>query len=254
MKLFLQNIVKSLNYYSKSLSKKSIFVDKPWALVDSDLEIQKLIFKRNKELVMSKDGQVIMGKWDYFPEAKSLLIDRGQDKILCNEGFIDEGVMVLKKDGTKNDFFVFANENIVPDLDAYAYLEELKNHYLYISTKTLTDGRKLEIMLNSPQFPIRIGNRVNIDAEEIPDGIYLTEEPETKFIIKNSTIDSIVHLVTYDTKNGVKIIVEQKNQSYYLVGDKVWVHNKQAPDGKYRVIRGRNIIVKEGRIVEIKLF
>lgn len=254
MKLFLQNIVRSLNKYSKSLDKKSILVDKPWALIDSDLEIQKLIFKKNKELIMSKDGQVVMGKWDYFPEAKSLLIDRGQDKILCNEGFIDEGVMVLKKDGTKNDFFVLANENIVPDLDAYGYLDELRNHTLFITTRTLTDGRKLEIMQYSPQFLIQIGDPVNIDAEDIPDGIYKTTKPDAKYTIKNSTIASIIHQVTYNTKNGVQIMVEQKDQYSYSIGDKVWVNNMPAPDGKYRVIRGRNIVVKEGQIIEIKIF
>ena len=49
MKIYLQNTVKGLKYLSKSLDKKSILVDKPWALIDSDLEIQKLIFKKNKE-------------------------------------------------------------------------------------------------------------------------------------------------------------------------------------------------------------
>ena len=93
-------------------------MDKPWALIDSDLEIQKLIFKKNNELILSKDGQVKIGKWDYFPEAKSLLIDREEDKILCNEAFIDDAVLVLKMDGTSNNYFVLANENIIPDLDA----------------------------------------------------------------------------------------------------------------------------------------
>ena len=50
--------------------------------------MQKLIFRKNKELIMSKNGQVTIGKWDYFGEAKSLLIDRGANIILCNEGFI----------------------------------------------------------------------------------------------------------------------------------------------------------------------
>jgi hypothetical protein len=31
---------------------------------------------------MSKNGQVTIGKWDYFGEAKSLLIDRGANIIL----------------------------------------------------------------------------------------------------------------------------------------------------------------------------
>ena len=61
MKIFLQNIVSGLKYYSKSLDKISILIDKPWALLDSDLEIQKLVFKKNKELIMSKDGKVSIG-------------------------------------------------------------------------------------------------------------------------------------------------------------------------------------------------
>ena len=146
MKIYLQNTVKELKNFSKSLNKKSILVDKPWALIDSDLEIQKLIFKKNKELIMSKDGQVNMGKWDYLPEAKSLLIDRGKDTILCNEGFIDEGVIVLKMDGTNNNFFVLANENIIPDLDAYSYLRKLRYRNLNITTRKLTDGKVLEII------------------------------------------------------------------------------------------------------------
>jgi hypothetical protein len=46
MKVFLKNIVQELSSLSESLDKKSILVDKPWALIDSDLEIQKLIFKK----------------------------------------------------------------------------------------------------------------------------------------------------------------------------------------------------------------
>ncbi len=254
MKLFLQNTVKGLRNFSKTLDKKSIFVDKPWALIDSDLEIQKLIFKKNKELIMSKDGQVIIGKWDYFPEAKSLLIDRGKDKILCNEGFIDEGVMVLKLDGTKNDFFVLANENIVPDLDAYNYLNRLRYHNLNIATRTLTNGKRLEIIKETEAYDIRIGDRVAIDAVDVSDGVYQIKKTNAKYNIKNSTIVSIVHEVTYKTKNGIEIMVEQKDQHSYSKGEKVWVNDLQAPDGEYNVIGGRNIIVQEGRIIKKKLF
>ncbi len=255
MKIFLQNTVKGLKNISKTLDKKSIFVDKPWSLIDSDLEIQKLIFKKNKELIMSKDGQVNIGKWDYLPEAKSLLIDRGKDKILCNEGFIDEGVMVLKLDGTKNDFFVMANQNIVPDLDAYTYLKMLRYHNLNITTKKLTDGKTLEIIKETDQYDkIKIGNRVTINADDVSDGIYQTKKSNAKYNIKNSTIVSIIHKVTYKTKNGVEIMVEQNSQYHYSKGEKVWIYDLQAPDGEYRVIGGRNIIVKEGRIIKKKLF
>ena len=76
MKLFINNIVEQLINYSSTLNDTSILIDKPWALLDDKLEVQKLIFKKNKELILSKNGQVQIGKWDYFPNAKSLLIDR----------------------------------------------------------------------------------------------------------------------------------------------------------------------------------
>ena len=104
MKLHIKNVVKQLKKYSATLEKTSIFIDKPWALIDDEFEMQKLIFKKNKELILSKNGQVQIGKWDYFPEAKSLLIDRGTDKILCNEAYIDNGVMILVLDGVKFNF------------------------------------------------------------------------------------------------------------------------------------------------------
>jgi len=253
MKIFLQNIVKGLNNYSKSLNKKSIFVDKPWALIDSDFEIQKLIFKKNKELIMSKDGQVNIGKWDYLPEAKSLLIDRGKDKILCNEGFVDEGVMVLKMDGTKDNFFVLANENIVPDLDAYTYLKKIRYRNLNITTRKLTDGKTLEVIQDKDQLntPI-IGNYVTIDAEGVSDGTYKT--PNGKYFVKNSRISSIIHEVIYKTKSGLAIMIEQNDQDLYAKGEKVWINEIQADDGEYKVIGGRNIIVKDGSILKKKLF
>ena len=254
MKAFLQHLVNGLKYYSKSLNKISILVDKPWALIDSDLEIQKLIFKKNKQLIMSKDGQVTIGSWDYLPEAKSLLIDRGKDKILCNEGFIDDGVLVLKMDGTANNFFVLANENLIPDLDAYSYLKQLRYRNLNIVTQKLTNGKNLEIIREWEYDPIKIGNPVTIEANEVTDGIYRFEGKGLKYIIKESFIQAIINEVTYKTKNGLEIMIEQYNQSSYQVNEHVWLNGVPAPDGGYRIIGGRNIIVIDGLIIKKKMF
>jgi hypothetical protein len=255
MKIFLQHIIVELRNYSKRLDKESILIDKPWALIDSDLEIQKLIFKKNKELIMSKNGKVTVGKWDYLAEAKSLLIDRGRDKILCNEGFIDRGVLILKMDGTNNNFFVLANENIVPDLDVYTYLKKLRYRNLNIISRKLTDGKTLEIIIGENEYEgPKIGMNVTIEAEYVSDGIYKTEEWNRKYVVKNSMIASIIHEVTYKTKDGIEIMVEQKIQEYYLKGEKVWINEKQAENREYRVIGARNIVVKEGKILKKKMF
>ena len=174
MKIYLKSIVKQLQKYSAGLDKTAILIDKPWAMIDEEFEMQKLIFKKNKELIFSKNGQVKIGKWEYFPEAKSLLIDRITDKILCNEAFIDQGVLILRLDGTDNQFFMLANENVVPDLDVTKYLKELRYQKLKIKPIYLVDGRILEIHRKNydSQIQNQIGNPVTIDAEPVQDGKY----------------------------------------------------------------------------------
>ncbi|MFZ4402332.1 MAG: hypothetical protein ACOYO1_20060 [Bacteroidales bacterium] len=254
MKEYLQHLVTELKNFSKTLDKTSILVDKPWALIDSDFEMQKLIFKKDKQLIMSKDGQVTMGAWDYLPEAKSLLIDRGVDKILCNECFIDEGVMILKMDGLNTNFFIMANENIVPDLDVYNYLKQLRYVKLNIHTCKLADGKYLEFVHRNEIADHHIGDQVTIESQAVEDGSYKTIEPNFKFIIKNSIIIAFIHEVFFKTKDGLEIMIEQRNQYEYDKGDKVWLNGNKAPDGKYRIIERPNIEVKEGIIIKKSFF
>lgn len=168
MKLYLKSVVGQLRKFSATLDKTAILVDKPWAMVDEEQQMQKLIFKKNNELILSRNGQVQIGRWEYLPEAKSILIDRGKDKILCNEAFIDKGIMVLRLDGTENQFYILTNENIVPDLDAFRYLKELRYQKLKIIERCLVDGRILEVQQNESYALLpRIGDGVSIEAEEV---------------------------------------------------------------------------------------
>ena len=98
-----------------------IFVEKPWVIIDENQNIQKYIFKRNGELIMSLNGQVTVGRWEYLSSAKSLLIDRVQDKMLLNQNFIDPAVMILKKDNLYDDSLILANEILLPDLNVMNY-------------------------------------------------------------------------------------------------------------------------------------
>lgn len=256
MKKFLSSIVDQLKDYSKKLDKKAILINKPWALVDSDLEIQKLIFKKNHELIMSKNGKVEIGRWEYLPEARSLLIDRGKDKILCNEGFLDDSVIILKRDGTKDDFFVLANENDLPDLDAYTYLKKLRYRNLSIYPVKLDNSLVLEIINIIGEFEQNylIGKQVTIDCEPVEDGVYKEKDDVRKYIIEDSQIRDIVFVMSYKTKDGCELLVEQDQFGKYAVGDKVWINNEIAPDGDYKVKWGKNIIVRNGRIYKRKLF
>jgi len=250
MNIYLKSIVRQLKNHSATLERTSIFLDKPWALIDDDLEMQKLIFKGNKELILSKNGQVQMGKWDYFPEAKSILIDRGNnDRILCNEAFIDKGVMILRKDGTDNNFFILANENIVPDLDANRYLKELRYQKLKILETKLVDGRILEVQREHSDWQIpeaEVGNPVTKEAEPIEDGKYQLENKRQYYEVKGGRIFKILTEKTYTNPQGQEIVIQQQDYTKITQGDYVFMFGVLVETAIIDFSKSKNLIVKDG--------
>lgn len=246
MKLYLNSIVNQLRNYSDTLDKTSLLIDKPWALIDGDFEVQKLIFKKNKELILSKNGQANIGKWDYFPEAKSLLIDRNSDKILCNEEFIDEGVMILRLDGTEGRFFVLANENIIKDLDAMRYLKWLRYQKLKILERKLVDGRILEVQREDDSKLPQIGNRVTIDAEEVEDGKLQLAKQGRYLEIKNGLISKILYEIRYVTPSGKKLFIQQQDPWRIKRGDYVFVSGRLLVEEVINLTKSKNLIVRNG--------
>ncbi len=248
MNIYLKSIVRQLKNHSATLERTSIFLDKPWALIDDDLEMQKLIFKGNKELILSKNGQVQMGKWDYFPEAKSILIDRGNnDRILCNEAFIDKGVMILRKDGTDNNFFILANENIVPDLDANRYLKELRYQKLKILETKLVDGRVLEVQREYDDWHIpEVGSPVTEEAEPIEDGKYQLENMRQYFEVKEGRIFKILTEKTYTNPQGQEIVIQQQDNTKITQGDYVFMFGALVENGIIDFSKSKKLIIKDG--------
>jgi hypothetical protein len=255
MILYLKSIVKQLRNYSDTLDKTSILIDKPWALIDGEFEMQKLIFKKDNELILSKNGQVQIGKWEYIPEAKSLLIDRVTDKILCNEAFIDRGVMVLKLDGTDSKFFVFANENIVPDLDANRYLRELRYQKLRIKEAKLIDGKILEVQ-GYGYASIDIGNEVTIEAESIEDGKYQLEIIDNLqnqyYEVKKGRIYKILTETIYTTPSGQEVTIQQQDNSKVKHGDYVFMYGRPAENAIVDFSKYKNLVVRDGVVIRLE--
>jgi hypothetical protein len=248
----IQSIVKLLKNHTASLEKSNILVDKPWTLIDSDNQIQRLIFKKDKTLILSKNGQAQIGKWDYFPEAKSLLIDRISDKILCNEAFIDEGVLILKLDGTDNQFFTLANENVIPNLDIGNYLNAIRRKKLFIKEQKLIDGKLLEIQVSNFSAGIEIGNKVFINDTDIEDGKYQVDNNKRIYEVKNSKIKQIFTVNIYKSSDNTEIIVHQKNYWDIFEGDCVFINSEIAENQSINLAEGRILLIHDGKIKKMK--
>lgn len=245
MKLYINNLLERLRQFSDSLDKMELFIDIPWIVIDNDSKQQKFIFKRNGQLIMSLNGQVSIGKWEYLSEAKSLLIDRIKDKLLLNQKFIDSAVMVLNRDGIKDDNLMLINENILPGLDATEYLKKLYYQKNGIVVRELKAGNYLEI---SNYSGLIRGNSVTIEGDPVQDGIFELAQSRKKYVIKDSTIVRTLKDVYYQTNRGI-ITIEQDEFLNPSIGDFVFQFNLPALDGRYRLGFLRYIKVQNGKII-----
>lgn len=252
MNLYLKSLVEQLRNYSLSLNRRSVFIDKPWTLIDDEDKVQRLIFENNGQLVISQNGKVQRGSWEYFPVARSILIDRITDKILLNEAYIDNGVMILKMDGTENKFFVFTNENMVPDLDARKYLSSIRRQRLNIYMVKLLDGRSLEVQRHDISFLPDVGDPVTFDAISAEDGKYQKEDKEKYIEVKNGRIYKIITQKTYINPDGKEIVIEQHNSWKLQNGDNVNMYGKQIEDGTINFSGSKNLVVRGGKVVRLE--
>lgn len=244
MKLFLNNLIPRVKQFSNTLDKKEVFVEIPWVIVDDNLDQQKYIFQRNGDLIMSLNGEVNIGRWEYISAAKSLLIDRIKDKILLNLNFVDSSVMILKKDGFKDENLMLANEILLPNLNVLGYLQKLFYSKNNISIVLLKTGQYLELYNYQGYFS---GNKVTIEGDSVSDG-YLELQSGKKIQIKDSIILRVLVRAPYKTDKGT-IIIEHGRGFGPERGDQVFIDNLPAPDGKYRLGFLKNIFVQNGLIV-----
>ena len=255
----LKYFVNQLQFISKSLGKRELLVDKPWALIDEDGEIQKLIFKQNKEMILSKNGKVTIGSWDYFPGAKSLLIDRGRDKLLLNEQLIDENVLILKKDGTDNEFFALANENTLPDYNILGYLQQKKSIEFKTTTVELIDNRVLEIYnpKETNYFDKLIGNRaILLDKNNLfidnSNGTFLTKDKKQTFIIHDGYLQSVKknRLLQLINGNTVEVGVGDGYITSFvdLLNKSVTINGVPLPDSEIIDFQNVLYVINESRI------
>lgn len=185
---YITSLLPRLQQFSKSLNDTAIFADVPWAFIDGDGERVTYIFRRNNELLVSKHGEVTTGHWEYLAAMQSLLIEHANRTRMYNQGFVDNVVMALRKDGT-NELFLLANQQALPDLDAVKYLERKAEMEVGIfSSGTQGDKRqsdfvvlelikpKRQVMMENKGNGAIVGNYVfdSLAKEPLPDGFYWT--------------------------------------------------------------------------------
>jgi hypothetical protein len=220
MKQAIQNLLPRLIKYSKQLDKVEAFVEKSWLYLDNNGKNHEYMFMRDLRLIMSVNGSVVIGKWELLPNGK-LLIDRVSDKIMLENQFIDDAVMILKKSASEEDPFVLVDEKKIPDLDVLKYLYKFEETYIPIHP---LEPNTVEIQPSgSIRFEeIEIGYRVKHHDGLIVSGTFELNMTNIRrfMVVENGIITDLYYLVSYLDEKNREIEIRQKSK-YLTSGSKV---------------------------------
>lgn len=160
--------------------------------------------------------------------------------------------MVLRLDGTDSRFFVLANENIVPDLDAYRYLKELRYQKLKIAEIKLVDGKILEVQRDNEWQQPQIGNPVTLEGETIENGKFQLQKQNQYFEIKNGRIFKILTERKYTNPSEQDILIQQQDNSKIKKGDYVFMFGRQVDNAIIDFSKTKNLIVRDGIVIRLE--
>lgn len=110
MRTFIADIIPKIQQYSRKLDDLTKLQNQHWVSI-GDISAAKTvyIFRDNNQLLISENGRVQKGTWEYLGN-QSLLIETKNDSFLFKHGFFDENVIALKLD-SNNSYAFFVNEN-----------------------------------------------------------------------------------------------------------------------------------------------
>ena len=151
---FIADIIPKIQRFSKKLDDLTMLTNQHWVSLGDIKQNKKVfIFRQNNQLLISDNGIVEKGSWEYLGN-QSLLIDTKNEGYLLKHGFFDENIIALKLDSTDSYAF-FINET--------KYDKELNNindiikflHDKYLKDKVSTDsiGTQVRQNLTSKKLP-----------------------------------------------------------------------------------------------------
>jgi len=111
METNLSVLIPRVRKLSQKFDNTSLILSHHWVLVDKINSKKKLyIFRKNKELLISEDGQVDIASWRYLGK-NTLLVENNTVKNLYKHGFFDQNLIAIKiRDDENYSFFVNEEE------------------------------------------------------------------------------------------------------------------------------------------------
>jgi hypothetical protein len=139
MKTYLSDLIPKIQRFSQKLDDITKLTNQHWVSIGEINQTKRVyIFRSNNQLLISDNGIVEKGSWEYI-DNQTILMETKSENYLLNQGFFDGNILVLKLDGTDSYAF-FVNETkskkeIKSVDDVLIFLE--KRYLLPIGSETI---------------------------------------------------------------------------------------------------------------------
>lgn len=164
MQTFIADIIPKIQEFSQKLDDLTLLTNQHWVIINDIDKVKNVyIFRRNNnELIISTNGKVETGKWEYLGN-KTLLVERPDGKFLFKHGFFDENILALKIDG-KDEYAFLANENKYDGGELNSSNKILD----FLSKKYLSNNLKGQIQ-SQTGLQVNIAEKSNVYATRMPN-------------------------------------------------------------------------------------
>ncbi len=188
MLTYIKHIIPELSKASKRLDDKALFQNQKWINIDFEPTIRKIfIFRPDNKLIISKNGDVIIAKWEYI-DFDSILISIGDSNQLLRHKFINQEFLILNVDNT-DDHAVFVLESA---LNNNLTIEQIINKISNTQDINLFNDEKIDIQLiqQYDDFDIAWGNytvfKIKIGSDNTEDRFYKGHFSNKYFYLDNN--------------------------------------------------------------------
>jgi len=118
MQTYLSDIIPSLSRYSKQLNDETLLTSRHWVVIDEIANRKNIyIFRKNRDLLISTNGLVEKGTWDYLGNDK-ILIEQNGKAFLFRHGFFEDDFLALKLDGGEEYAFLVNEKRFDENLNS----------------------------------------------------------------------------------------------------------------------------------------
>ena len=131
MRTYIADIIPKIKRFSERLDNETLLINQHWVVIDEVEKVKNVyIFRKSGELLISRNGIVTKGSWEYL-DGNSMLISQKEESYLFRHGFFDENILVLKLD-SKEEYGFLVNES-----KAGGELNTLEKTISFLETKYL---------------------------------------------------------------------------------------------------------------------